>query len=291
MTEPWTPERAWTADEVRSVIKTSWPALKASRVKPFGSGWDNAAFLIDERIVFRFAQRRIAIPLLEREWSVLPKLSASLRVPIPSPQWFGHVDRWPFLGYPKLDGQPAADLGLSPTIRSSLAGALGLFLRELHDQPISEFAIDPETLGRFNLSLQTTRAEAMLAECEDGIDTQALRQVLDDVHPDPGRIVISHGDLYSRHLLLEQGRVSGVIDWGDVCLSDEAHDLMLVFGFLPPEARPAFFKEYGAISASTSSRARFRAVVHTLHVYRYARAIGDAALLAEAITSFRNAAG
>ena len=62
---------------------------------------------------------------------------------------------------------------------------------------------------------------------------------------------------------------------------------MLAFCFLPPESRQEFFEAYGSITDSTASRSRFRAVCHALHVYQYARSIGDALLLAEATRSLQ----
>src|SRR5579871_2736221 len=288
MPDPWNPEREWLLDEVREVIRVQCPEITCSTVAHFGSGWDNAAFLIDDQWVFRFAQRRIAVPWLVREWEILPRLAPRMTVSIPHPIWFGRVEEWTFLGYPRLKGCPASDLAIDQRGRFELARPLGRFLRVLHNQPTHDFAAQPDALKRFNIEVRRLRAVEMLADCDAGIDVAPLRRLLNDVDLNPGEIVLSHGDLYSRHLLIDQGRLSGVIDWGDICLAEIAHDLMLVYCFFPPEARGEFFAEYGTISSSTASRARFRAICHTLHVYHYARSTGDAPLLAEAELSLRS---
>lgn len=282
MTEPWKAERDWSSDEVREVIRAQCPALPCRIVEPLGCGWDNAAFLIDGEWVFRFVRRRIAVPLLEREASVLPRLASLLPVPIPNPQWFGHVGDWPFAGYRRLTGRPASDPILDEAARLALARPLGEFLRNLHDQPTGELGVEPDPLGRLDLAKWQPRANQMLDECEAGVDVVELRRVLAAVDATPTPVVLSHGDLYSRHLLLDDGQLAGVIDWGDVCLADPAVDLAIVFAFLPPSARSGFFAAYGDIEEATASRARFRAIGHTLNVHRYAQSIGDEALLAEA---------
>lgn len=286
MAEPWAPDRIWNVDDVRTLIRTQTD-LACTSVEPVGCGWDNAAFLIDGEWMFRFAQRRIAIPLLDREWNVLPLLAPRLPLSVPHPRWFGLVDDWTFLGYRRLSGQPASDLGIDDECRGNLARPLGEFLRVLHDQPTHDIPVEPDSLGRFNVPARQQRAVAMLKECDANLDIAALRQILDEVDPTPVAAVLSHGDLYSRHLLIDQGRLSGVIDWGDVCLADPAHDLMLAFCFLPPAARHDFFTAYGPITSSTASRAQFRTVCHALHVYHYARSIGDSLLLAEATRSLQ----
>ena len=286
MPDPWKPDRVWSIDEVREVIR-SQTELECKLVEPVGSGWDNAAFLVDGEWLFRFAQRRVAVPLLDREWNVLPRLAPRLPVPIPHPRWFGHVDEWTYLGYPRLSGHPASDLGIDEGMRFAMARQLGQFLRALHNQPTQDLPVEPDMLGRFDIAARHARGVAMLAECDSSIDVAALRHSLDQVDSMPAANVLSHGDLYSRHLLIDQGRLSGVIDWGDVCLAEPAHDLMLAFCFLPPESRHEFFAAYGPITPSTASRSRFRAICHALHVHHFARSIGDTLLLEEAITSFQ----
>lgn len=287
MPEPWKAERDWSSDEVREVIRAQCPALPCQIVEPFGCGWDNAAFLIDGEWVFRFVRRRIAVALLEQESRVLPRLASLLPVPIPNPQWFGHSDDWPFAGYRRLGGRPASDLFLNDADRHALARSLGEFLRTLHDQPTDGLGVDPDSFGRLDLAKWRPRANQMLDECDASVDAVALRRVLDAVDTTPSPVVLSHGDLYSRHLLLDEGALAGVIDWGDVCLAEPAVDLAVVFTFLPPFARNEFFAAYGEINETVASRARFRAISHTLNVHRYAKSIGDEALLAEANLALR----
>ena len=43
-----------------------------------GAGWDNTAYLVNGEWVFRFPRRTIAVPLLEAEGRVLPKLAPRL---------------------------------------------------------------------------------------------------------------------------------------------------------------------------------------------------------------------
>src|SRR6185312_7782074 len=46
--------------------------------------------------------------------------------------------------------------------------------------------------------------------------------------PEPDELVVCHGDLHLRHLLVsDAGDLAGVIDWIDVCRGDAAIDLLL----------------------------------------------------------------
>ena len=79
--------------------------------------------------------------------------------------------------------------------------------------------------------------------------------------------MLVHGDLHLRHVLVESGSISGVIDWGDVCRADPCIDLMLVWSLLPPAGRARFLAEYGPVNAEqhlTISRPRARSSIRCL---------------------------
>jgi aminoglycoside phosphotransferase (APT) family kinase protein len=48
-----------------------------------------------------------------------------------------------------------------------------------------------------------------------------------------------------RHLLVDEvGALSGVIDFGDICVGDPAVDISPIWSLLPPEGRADFLEEY-----------------------------------------------
>ncbi|MEU7825114.1 phosphotransferase [Catellatospora sp. NPDC049133] len=108
--------------------------------------------------------------------------------------------------------------------------------------------------------------------------------------PGAGDPVLVHGDLHQRHLLLGgDGRATGVIDWGDVCLADPAVDLSLAYsGFIGP-ARDALLDAYGPVPAERAARARVLAVNLSAVLAEYARAEGRTALLREALAGIARA--
>ena len=68
---------------------------------------------------------------------------------------------------------------------------------------------------------------------------------------------LCHGDLHFRHVLVdEQRRLTGVIDWGDLCRAEPAIDLSLLWSFFPPDGRDAFLDVYGPVAEDQLVRAR-----------------------------------
>ncbi len=61
--------------------------------------------------------------------------------------------------------------------------------------------------------------------------------------------VLTHGDLGPDHLLRTDGRVTGVIDWGDLRLGDPGLDLAWTLHGAPPAFADALAASYGVTPA------------------------------------------
>jgi aminoglycoside phosphotransferase (APT) family kinase protein len=299
---PWTAEWIVDAETARRVLEAQFPSLAPVTLAPFGVGWDNTAYLVNRSIVVRFPRRAIALPLLETEAKLLPRLGPRLPLPIPTPSLWGRASDelpGPFLGYPMLPGRTACRAALDDGARVRLAAALGGFLRALHAIPVNEaiaWGAGPDTIGRADVALRAPRARAALARLSDAELPAARHQiaaVIDEAAAAPvaARRALLHGDLYARHLLVDgDARLCGVIDWGDVHVGHPGVDLAIACGFLPPAARDAFVEGYGEHpTADTWRLARLRAVYHGFAVLDYGRASGDSDLAREGAVAVRNA--
>jgi aminoglycoside phosphotransferase (APT) family kinase protein len=279
-------------------IGAQFPQFAGVPIEVFGSGWDNAAFLVDGDTVFRFPRRRVAVRLMERECALLPLIAPLLPLPISAPVFAGSSQPaypWPFAGYPRIDGATACTIALDAAARGALAAPLGEFLRALHridPAPLVARGLRPDEIGRLDhakrLRLARERAGALSAI---GIDDGAgfLRWL--ENHPPLAPVnsarAIVHGDLYARHVLLdERCAPSGIIDWGDIHLGDPALDIAIAHLMLPACDYAAFRDAYGPIDERTWQAARFRAIYHAFIEIDYGvrendagmRAIGTAAL-------------
>jgi aminoglycoside phosphotransferase (APT) family kinase protein len=66
-----------------------------------------------------------------------------------------------------------------------------------------------------------------------------------------------HGDLHSRNVLVANGAIAGVIDWGDLTAGDPATDLAATWMlFADPQARQAALAGYPGLTEATVQRAR-----------------------------------
>jgi hypothetical protein len=71
----WTAEVDVTPQLAADLIRDQFPDVGARQVAVLATGWDNVAFLVDGQWLFRFPRRAVAVPGVQREIAVLPRLA------------------------------------------------------------------------------------------------------------------------------------------------------------------------------------------------------------------------
>ena len=281
---------------VRGLLSEQFPGLDASSARLLGEGWDNSVWIVEETWAFRFPRRQIAIAGVERELAVLPRLAPLLPVPIPEPRFVGVPSerfRWPFFGAPLLSGREPAESELTDEERGRLGQAVGTFLRTLH-APETIDAVDPERAlpvdfnRRADMPLRVRRLRERLGDLPDDLwrAPAAAHRLLDEaaeLSPSRTPLVLAHGDLHIRHVLVEGASLTGVIDWGDVCLADPSIDLVLMWMLLPRGERDGFARAYGPIDDEMRLRSRVLALLLGVVLAAYARDVGNLRLERDAL--------
>jgi aminoglycoside phosphotransferase (APT) family kinase protein len=291
MPNPWDPDVDLSPTLIARLIEAQFPQLGPAGVEEFGVGWDNAAYLVNGRYVFRFPRRKAFAHSIANEIPILPLLAPHLPLPIPAPTFSGTpAGTYPydFAGYPLIPGVTACRVDWTEEERAENAAALGRFLKALHG-----IAVDAETRSwapgddqrKADITWRGPQMKERLLALRGlpaDLDVDALLTHTDRLASTPlydGPPCWVHGDLYARHLLMDGNRrLCGVIDWGDTHLGDPALDLSVAWSFLPSSARPAFREAYGPIDDATWDRARFRALFYGAPLIEYGLDAGDEAM-------------
>jgi len=293
----WDPEIEVDASRAHELIASQFPELRDASVRQVAAGWDNVVFVVADAWAFRFPRREIAIPGVRRELGTLGRLATHLPLPIPVPRFVGEPADgypWPWFGADFLAGVELAEARLPDAGRVELGAALGAFLRALHAQRMSRLVgtslpVDP--LRRADMGFRVPHARRRLervAEAGLWAPTHEMERLLRRATglPPPPRTAVLHGDLHLRHVLVDdEGRPTGVIDWGDVCAGDPSIDLSIAYASLAGDARAAFVEAYGAIDGLTELRARVIGAFLAAALLDYAADRGMDALGAEARAS------
>lgn len=182
---------------------------------------------------------------VEKEHRWLPRLAPRLPLPIPVPLAKGVPSAaypWQWSIYQWIDGESVtlervADL-------SQFAITLAQFLAAL--QHID--ATDGPPAGQHSafrgapLAVYDTETRNALAILGGTIDSAAAWAVWETAlkATSPGSPVWFHGDIAAGNLLVENGQLSAVIDWGCSGVGDPACDVVIAWTLLSGESRDAF---------------------------------------------------
>jgi aminoglycoside phosphotransferase (APT) family kinase protein len=254
---------------VRRLIATQFPHWAHLPVRPVAvSGWDNQTFRLGDTMSVRLPTAAEYALAVEKEHRWLPVIAAQVPLPVPVPLAQGEGFRFPWSVYGWIDGDPAgadriADLtGFAETLAGFLvalrhvdpAGGPGPGLHNwFRGGPLRVYAA------------QTHRAiEALDGRIPRDLVTEVWRSALRA--PWDGRPVWFHGDVAPGNLLLRDGALAAVIDFGTCGVGDPACDLPIAWTLLSGASRDAFRTRLG-VDAGTWARGRGWALWKALIVY------------------------
>jgi aminoglycoside phosphotransferase (APT) family kinase protein len=249
-----------------------WADLPIEPVRPFGT--DNALYRLGDDMVVRLPRRERTSGTLEKERLWLPRLAPLLPLAVPVPL----AEGLPAEGYPLpwsvygwLTGENATIERI--TDRSQLATDLAQFVAALQ-------RIDPTggpAPGEHNffrgvpLGMRDEGTRAAIASLSGRIDAGAVTVAWDEALQAPEwerPPVWIHGDLDARNLLVEEGRLSGVIDWGGLGVGDPACDVMIAWKVLSADTRD-IFRTALSVDEATWARSRGWALSQALIALSY----------------------
>jgi aminoglycoside phosphotransferase (APT) family kinase protein len=202
-------------------------------------------------MVVRLPRIHWATSGLTKELQWLPVLAPLLPVAIPMPLATGI----PADGYPWEWGVYSWLPGRNPAPGDVAMADLVELLRAFREIELPDA---PPTRRGKPLSSQDEWVRAALVELEGMIDTEAATTEWDAALEVPdwsGPPVWLHGDLLPGNLLVQDGRLSGVLDFSLVGVGDPACDLIVAWALLAGGTRETFRVELG-VDDDTWARGR-----------------------------------
>ncbi|NTE54996.1 aminoglycoside phosphotransferase family protein [Agrobacterium tumefaciens] len=236
-----------TVQQARRLIASQFPQWAALDVRPVElSGWDNRSFRLGDDMLIRMPSAERYVAQVEKEHRWLPALAPFLPVPIPAPLALGQPgEDYPFCWsvYRWLKGEPLARQ-LESINLSAIASDVAGFLKALHDIDAS----DGPLAGAHNfhrggsLAFYDGEVRASAARLCDEVDQGLAMEIWQLALSSrwQGQGVWVHGDIAEGNLLVLDGRLSAVIDFGSSGVGDPSSDLILAWNVLDAESRAVF---------------------------------------------------
>lgn len=223
-------------------------------------GWDNRTFRLGDELSIRMPSAASYAPQVDKEHRWLLELAPQLPLPIPVPVGLGAATDefpWAWSVYRWLDGEIAArarirDLG-------EFAHALAAFLVALRTAD----AVGGPPAGAHNffrggaISVYDDETRRAIGILGDRVDGAAATEVWDAALATTWTAapVWVHGDISAGNLLVRDGRLGAVIDFGSSAVGDPACDLAITWTFFHGASREAF---RGAVDLDAATWARGR---------------------------------
>ncbi|WP_406195517.1 aminoglycoside phosphotransferase family protein [Kitasatospora sp. NBC_01560] len=253
---------------VRSLLRMQRPEWAALPVSPAGAGTDNRMYRLGDHLLVRLPRTPDNAEAVQKEQTWLPRLAPHLPCRVPQPVHAGtptsafplawSVYRW-------IDGEEAGPGSVTdwPAFGTDLAA----IVRSLHSTPLMGAARRGELSWYRGGDLQACDrwVRGCFDDCDaiEGLDLDLahLRQLWERALALPGptgRQVWLHGDLRPTNVLVQQGKLYAVIDFGSLSVGfpDAEHATLWD---LPPGARQAYWDAVG-LDDATWLRARAWAI-------------------------------
>ena len=290
--KPWLAEKECTLDDAKAALLES-DAPSIENLRALSHGWDNTVFIGElssgECVSVRFPRREIALSLLNAEATLLPLVCDALSVDAPYPLFAGGPTRafdWPFVVSRFVSGQTLCRAKLSAEKRRALLPQVSRFLSELHNINVKQAreagALFDEhartSMKRLRVILDERLPVLLEKDVLSKVQCQKIERVFDEAHEHSSvDLCLCHGDLYARHLVIENDALKGVIDWGDVHVGCPSKDLAILFALSPEDP----FAFYEMPDEPTQKRALCCALFSSVMILVFGLDIDDEALAHE----------
>lgn len=259
-------------DVVKRLINEQFPAWTDLEIKPVKlSGNDNRTFHLGEQMSVRLPSAASYVPQVEKEQRWLPMLSKKLSLPISIPVAKGAPSKeypWPWSINKWVEGEVVSQENVKDL--HQFAQDLGAFLVELQSIDASEGPL----AGQHNfyrgglIAVYDKEAETAIEKNSDVFDEDLLKRIWQRALDSKwnSKPVWVHGDIAPGNLLVKEGKLCAVIDFGILGVGDPACDAAMAWTFFDEESRETF-KNALKMDEETWDRARGWALWKALITY------------------------
>lgn len=225
---------------LREVVERDFPELEIRSFEVFPRGWDYVTVDVNDEIILRFPKgakstggNKIGAAELEREMKILRFLKGKIALKIPDYELIGKS--YFYAGYRKIKGTDLDEGALSVLTereRERAASDLANFLFEFHGaftvQEARKMGIEKE-----NHQLHSKNILRRLAgKIEDEVIVKLIDQLFQEYNAtesEESELAVLYSDLHGENIAfdVEQRRVNGVFDFGDVRIGGVYHEFIL----------------------------------------------------------------
>lgn len=230
--------------DIKNIIEVEFN-FPVHSLTTLGQGLDSVAYLVNNEYVFKQAKHDEARANLRKEKLVLDYLRGKTTLQIPKIEFYS--EEYHICGYKAIKGDKLTP-ELYKTMRDSekdrLAQDIAMFLSQMHALPLpgvdvlqadvmDDYKSDYDALRKTVYEKIPDRSKAYLDALFQRIFSD--RRITEYVK------ALCHNDLSCNHMIIQNNRVIGIIDFGDAAVTDRDKD----FIYLLEDSREELGREFG----------------------------------------------
>lgn len=215
--------------DIKEIIENEFGII-VTNISILGQGLDSIAYRVNNEYIFKMSKHDEAKENLKKEIKVLNYLKGKLSLQIPTIEFYS--EKYSVCGYKEIKGEKLTKEiynSMSKEEQECLAHSIAQFLKELHSLPLPdiddlELDVVEDYKGDYE-SLKELIYNDIPKKSQEYLDS-LFRRILSDERIIKYTRVLCHNDLSCNHIIMQNNRVVGIIDFGDVAITDRDKDFI-----------------------------------------------------------------
>ncbi len=215
--------------DIKEIIESKF-GLTVHDIFVKGQGFDSVAYLVNNEYIFKQSKHNQSRINLKKEIQVLNYLKGKVTLQIPDIEYYS--EEYGVCGYKEIVGEklgPDAYKNMSDKEKDRLAKDIASFLREIHSMPlpridglelnvIEDYKSDYDALKEMIYNKIPDRSKKDI----DGL----YKRILNDERISQYEKALCHNDLSCNHIIIQNNKAVGIIDFGDSAVTDKDRDFI-----------------------------------------------------------------
>lgn len=215
--------------DIKEIIENEFGMI-VHDISILGQGLDSIAYRVNNEYIFKMSKHDEARENLKKEIKVLNYLKGKLSLQIPTIEFYS--EKYSVCGYKEIKGEKLTKEmyeSMSIQEQDDLAYSIAQFLKELHSLPLPdiddlELDVIEDYKGDYE-SLKEMIYSVIPKKSQEYLDS-LFKRILSDERITKYKQVLCHNDLSCNHIIIQNNKVVGIIDFGDVAITDRDKDFI-----------------------------------------------------------------
>lgn len=215
---------------MKYLIEHCFNGFRVNNIGVLGAGLDSVAYLVNEEYIFKKSKHKEASENMKKEISVLKYLEGKL--PLETPKIELYDEDASICGYKEIKGTiltPEIYSLMSIEEQEQLAKDIANFLIQLHSLPLPNIEnLELDVIDDYRSDYKILKSMIYDKVPSNSIEyiEELFGRILNDERITEYTRVLCHNDLSCNHIVIRNNRIVGIIDFGDVSITDRDKDFV-----------------------------------------------------------------